>query len=405
MLDIRRFTLPLLVIWLIAACTDGGDKPIKMGASLRPTVSQLDPAFEAMLKEYNRFFEDSMILTMTPGAAVVVVKDGEVVFIKGYGVREEGSQLAIDENTVFRIGSLSKGFASVLAAKLEDENKLRWYDKVQQYVPEFNLVDPAQAERMEVKNIVTQTTGLPYHAFSNLIEQGFSNDYILSQFALARLAGKEGEYFSYQNAAYSLIEPVIEQAAGGKSFSELLASELFEPLQMHNASATYDAIVNSPNHASPHRFRGVGWAPDSITHRYYNYVAAGGVNASISDMAEWLKAMLGHKPEVVPPSVLRDVFTPHITSGRERPVLRGFIDRDSAYYGKGWRILHHWGDTMVYHAGFVNNYLSEIAFIPSDDIGICVLFNAPSQMGGQCISTFFRRWRTVRELMKQPPQS
>ncbi|MBK8564523.1 MAG: beta-lactamase family protein [Saprospiraceae bacterium] len=405
MLDIRRIVLPLLVIWLALACSNGGDKPIKMGATMRPTPPLLDPAFEAMLHDYNRFFEDSMILTMTPGAAVVVVKDGEVVFIKGYGVRQEGSQLAIDENTVFRIGSLSKGFASILAGKLEDENKLRWYDKVQHYVPEFNLSDPAQAQRVEVKNIVTQTIGLPYHSFSNLIEQGFSKAYILSQFPLARLAGKEGEYFSYQNAAYSLIEPVIEQASGGKPFGELLASELFEPLQMHSASSTYDAIVNSQNHALPHRFRGVGWEPDSITHRYYNYTAAGGVNASISDMAEWLKALLGHKPEVVPQSVLRDVFTPHITSGRERPVLRGFIDRDSAYYGKGWRILHHWGDTLVYHAGFVNNYLSEIAFLPSDDIGICVLFNCPSQLGGQAISTFFRRWRTVRELMKKPPLS
>ncbi len=404
MSNILRIVPPLLAIWLVVAC-NSAENPMKMGATMRPSTPPLDPAFEAMLKDYNRFFEDSMILTMTPGAAVVVVKDGEVVFIKGYGVRQEGTQLAIDENTVFRIGSLSKGFASVLAAKLEDEGKLRWYDKVQRYVPAFNLSDPAQAERMEVKNIVTQTTGLPYHSFSNLIEQGFSKEYILSQFPFARLAGKEGEYFSYQNAAYSLIEPIIEQSAGGKPFDELLMSELFKPLQMNNASTSYDAITNNPNHALPHRYTGVGWRPDSVTHRYYNYVSAGGLNASISDMAEWLKALLGHKPEVVPPSVLRDVFTPHISSGRERPVLRGFIDRDSAYYGKGWRILHHWGDTLVYHAGFVNNYLGEIAFSPSDDIGICVLFNSPSQIGGQCISTFFRRWRTVRELMQQPPQS
>ncbi|MCC6723804.1 MAG: serine hydrolase, partial [Saprospiraceae bacterium] len=114
MTNIRRIILPLLVIWLAAACSNFDDKPVKMGAKLRPTPTPLHPAFEAMLKDYNLFFEDSMILTRTPGAAVVVVKDGEVVFIKGFGVRQEGSQLAVDENTVFRIGSLSKGFASVL---------------------------------------------------------------------------------------------------------------------------------------------------------------------------------------------------------------------------------------------------------------------------------------------------
>jgi beta-lactamase class C len=404
MTDIRRILLPLLAILLIAACSQSDEKPMPMGASLRPSPPPLDPAFEAMLKDYHRFFEDSMILTKTPGAAVVIVKDGEVVFIKGYGVKQEGTQLVVDENSVFRIGSLSKGFAGVLAAMMEDEGKLRWYDKVQKFVPEFNLSDPAQSERMEVKNVVTQTTGLPYHSFSNLIEQGFSNEYILSQFPLARLAGKEGEYFSYQNAAFCLIEPIL-QSVSGKPYNQLLAEKIFEPLNMHSASSSYDEMVASPNHALPHKRTIFGYAPDSITHRYYNYAAAGGVNASITDMSEWLKALLGHKPDVLPQSVLRDVFTPFIGTGLERPVLRGYVDRDSAYYGKGWRILHHWGDTLVYHAGFVNNFHSEIALNQRDDIGICVLFNAPSPLAGECISGFFRRWRLVRELMKQQPQS
>ncbi len=404
MTDFRRFLLPLLVMLLIAACSQSDDKPMPMGASLRPTPPPLDPAFEAMLKDYHRFFEDSMILSKTPGAAVVIVKDGEVVFIKGYGVKQEGTQMVVDENTVFRIGSLSKGFAGVLAAMMEDEGKLRWYDKVQQFVPEFNLSDPAQAERIEVKNVLTQTTGLPYHSFSNLIEQGFSNAYILSQFPLARLAGKEGQYFSYQNAAFCLIEPIL-QSVSGKPYNQLLAKKIFEPLNMHSASSSYDEMVASPNHALPHKRTFFGYAPDSITHRYYNYAAAGGVNASITDMSEWLKALLGHKLDVLPQSVLRDVFTPYIATGLERPVLRGYIDRDSAFYGKGWRILHHWGDTLVYHAGFVNNFHGEIALNQRDDIGICVLFNAPSPLAGECISGFFRRWRLVREMIKQRPQS
>ena len=372
-----------------------------MGAFLRSTPSPLDPQMEAFLKDYHGYFEDSMILTLTPGAAVVIVKDSQVVFIKGYGYREEGKPEQVDEHTVFRIGSLSKGFAGVLTGLLVKESKLKWTDKVKDYLPDFNMSDAEQAQRLEVRHLLTQTTGLPYHAFSNLIEQGFDSTYVLAQYPRARLAGKEGEYFSYQNAAFSLIEPILMEATG-KPFNQLLTEKIFKSVGMADASCDYDGIVNSPNHALPHRYLGKGWVAEPITQRYYNFAAAGGVNASISDMGEWLKAMLGHKPTAIPSDVLKDVLTPVIGTGQERPVLQGFIDRDSAYYAKGWRILEQGGDMLVYHAGFVNNYLCEIALNRQDGIGICVLFNAPSPLAGKCIPAFFRRWEKVRGKMEKP---
>lgn len=389
---------PIIFLLFLFGCSDS-ERSQPMGATLRPTPPPLDPQMEAFLKDYHRFFEDSMILTQTPGAALVIVKDSQVVFIQGYGYREEGQFERVDEHTVFRIGSLSKGFAGVLTGLLVKEGKLNWTDKVQGYLSNFNMSDPEQAHRLEVRHLVTQTTGLPYHAFSNLIERGFDQNYVLAQYPLARLAGKEGEYFSYQNAAFSLIEPILEQATG-KPYNELLTEKIFLPLGMANASTGYDAIVDNHNHALPHRYRKPGWVADSITHRYYNFPAAGGINASITDMGEWLKAMLGHRPQTVPADVLKDVLTPVINTGLERPVLRGFIDRDSAFYAKGWRIVEHGTDTLAYHAGFVNNYLCEIALNQRDGIGICVLFNAPSPLAGKCIAAFFRRWEKVRKKLQ-----
>lgn len=394
----RCAALYILAFLFLVACSQP-EPPNSMGATLRPTPPPLDPNMEAFLKEFHRYFEDSMILTMTPGAAVVIVKDSQVVFMHGYGVKAEGALDPIDEHTVFRIGSLSKGFASILTGKMVEEGKLKWYDKVQDYLPDFNMSDPEQAKRLEIRHLLTQTTGLPYHSFSNLIEQGFPPSYVLSQYPMAKIAGKEGEYFSYQNASYSLIEPILLQVTG-KSFKDLLAENIFQQLGMQNASCDYESMVNSLNHALPHRYRGNGWVADSITHRYYNYAAAGGINASISDMGEWLKALLGHKQNVVPAGVLKDVFTPVIATGLERPVLRGFIDRDSAFYAKGWRILEHGSDTLVYHAGFVNNFHGEIALNRRDGIGICVLFNAPSPLSGKCIAAFFKRWEKVRGLLE-----
>ncbi|MBI1225288.1 MAG: serine hydrolase [Bacteroidetes bacterium] len=392
-----RIIAPILfALFVLISCSQPEQPVVPMGAFLRPTPPPLDPRLEVFLKDYNRYFEDSMILTQTPGAAVVIVKDSQIVFIRGYGLRAEGRPERVDEHTIFRVGSLSKGFTGILTAMEVEENKLEWTDKVQKYLPDFNMSDPEQAQRLEVRHLLTQTTGLPYHSFSNYIEKGFSQNFVMQQYPLAKLAGKEGVYFSYQNAAFSLIEPILEQVSG-KPFNELLAEKIFKPLHMANASSDYDDMVNSLNHALPHRYRGLGWEADSITHRYYNFAAAGGVNASISDMGEWLKALLGQKPSIISSSVLKDAFTPVIATGLERPVLRGFIDRDSAYYAKGWRILEHGTDTLVYHAGFVNNFHSEIAMNRRDGIGICVLFNAPSPMAGKCIAAFFRRWEKVRD--------
>jgi len=399
-----RYVIPVFCGMVFLLACSQPDNTAPLGAALRQTPPPLDPNLEAFLKDYHRYFEDSMILTQTPGAAVAIVKDSQVIFLHGYGVRAEGSPEPVDERTVFRIGSLSKGFAAMLAGLMVNEGKLKWYDRVQDYLPDFNLSDPEQAKRMQIRHLLTQTTGLPYHSFSNLIEQRFDSSYIFRQYPLARLAGKEGEYFSYQNAAYSLIEPIL-QTTTGKPFNVLLQEKIFGPLHMNNASCSYAAITSNPNHALPHRWRGSGFVVDSITHRYYNYAAAGGINASITDMAEWLKALLGHSPATVPKAVLDDVFTPYIGTGLERPVLRGFIDRDSAFYAKGFRILEHGQDTLVYHAGFVNNYHCEIALNRRDGIAICVLFNAPSPLAGKCIAGFFRRWEKLRATMANMPQT
>lgn len=394
-MNARLLILLFLEIILFFGCSQTEQTPAHAGAFLRPTPPPLDPQMEAFIKDYHQYFEDSMILTQTPGAAVVIVKDSQVVFMRGYGVRAEGRPERVDEHTVFRLGSLSKGFGSILTALAVAEGKLKWTDPVQQFLPDFEMSDTAQARRLQVRHLLSQTTGLPYHSFSNLIERGFDSTYVLSQYPSARLAGKEGEYFSYQNAAYSLIEPILKQAVG-KSYHELLTEKIFQPLGMSDASCDFASMTGSLNHALPHRYTRNGWSADSISHRYYNFVAAGGVNASISDMGKWLVALLGHRPEVLSNEVLKEVFTPVIGTGLERPTLGGYIDRDSAYYGKGWRILEHHADKLIYHAGFVNNFLCEIALNPQDGIGICVLFNAPSPISGKCIPAFFRRWEKVR---------
>lgn len=392
---INRFFLLLsfLAVLLFTGCAEVQTSTPSPAVTL---LTQPEKPLQSFLNDYDGYFRDSMILSLTPGAAVVIVKDSQVVFLKGYGHKVDGISSSVGPHTVFRIGSLSKGFAGMLTGILVEKGYLNWEDKVQERLPEFNLRDPKQASRIEIRHLLSHTTGMPYHAFSNLIEEGFDRETIMNYFPTAKLAGREGEFFGYQNVAFCLIEPIL-QSATGKTYQQLLEENIFRPAGMTDASCDFESMQQTVDKALPHRFTEAGWFADTVSSRYYGFAAAGGVNASISDMGEWLKVLLGQKPEVVSVKILDEVFTPVIGTGLERPVLPGLIDRDSASYAMGWRILAQGTDTLVYHAGFVNNYHCEIALNRRDGIGVCVLLNAPSPLAGRCIESFFHRWEKYRQ--------
>ncbi|MFN4254860.1 MAG: serine hydrolase domain-containing protein [Saprospiraceae bacterium] len=351
--------------------------------SFAEKTTPVDPQMAEALADYDRFFELAMTTYAVPGAAVVIVKDTSVIFCKGYGRRALGSMELVDEHTVFRIGSLSKGFAGVLTGILVAEKQLNWDDPVQRHFPEFKLRDAAQARRMQLTHLLSHTTGLPYQAFTSLIEQGMDLRKMAAWLPKAGIYGKEGTIFRYQNIAFSLIEEVM-RGATGQTYEQLLTEKILRPAGMTDASLTFEGITQNPNHAEP-------TGRQRITPYYYNTAPAGGVNASASDMGQWLKVLLGHRPDIVADSTLDEVFRPRIRTEDERRYFGEWPSPKTASYALGWRVLACGGDTLVCHGGYVNGFKSEIAFDRRAGIGICVLFNAPSGLAGRCLPEFFSR--------------
>lgn len=366
--------------------------PTGLGSNSLSSPTLVDTSLARTIEEFDRYFTEAMVATGTPGAAVVIVKDSQIVFCKGYGIREYGKNDPVDGHTVFRIGSLSKGFAGVLAGILVEHGQLAWTDPVRRYFPDFALRDAQQAARIEIRHILSHSTGLPYHAYTQLIEDGKDIPFIVKNyFPKARLGGKEGEFYSYQNAAFATIEPVVKSATG-KTYGDLLHEKIFQPIGMANASCDLYSISECPNKAMPHNNTGIGFQPTLISPRYYNAQAAGGVNASALDMGKWIQVLLGNRPDLIQKKTLDEVFRPEVATDRERHVLRGWADREGAFYAKGWRIVKHATDTLVYHGGYVNGYRSEIALNRKDNIGIAILMNAPTPLASDCIPAFFNRW-------------
>ncbi|MFN1836036.1 serine hydrolase domain-containing protein [Balneola sp. MJW-20] len=393
----RLFIALLFLIYacvLFNACTDIQSEPRKTETTPKtPEEPVTDDELTAYLEKFEQNFLEGLKEKKIPGGAVVLVKDGQVIYQKGFGVKEAGTSDPVDERTVFRLGSVSKGFASVLTGILVENGVLEWDEPVSSYLEEFKLNDPAQTERVQIKHLLSHTTGLPRHAYTNLVEDGLSLDRIIPRLKEVPLISKEGEQIAYQNAAYSAIEKVIETRTAD-DFKTLLRNALFGPLDMEHASASYDSIRTTVNKALPHVYysRSRGRVPISISKKYYNAVSSGGINASASDMGKWLLLLTGNTPDFISPETLEQIYKPIATINNRR-YSRYWPGVNRSHYAMGWRVLDNHGQKIVYHGGYVNGYRSEIAFAPEEGIGICVLINSNSGFPLEVIPGFFENFR------------
>ncbi len=357
----------------------------------------VDPEIEPFLREFESFVSRRKSREGFPAVAIAIVKDGQPVFLKTLGQRNTKEKQAANRHTVFRLASVSKGFAPILTGIMVERGLLSWDDCVVQYLPDFRLKDSLHAQAITIRHVLSMTTGLPRHAYSNLLDAGVPFPKIVEQLQDVAPSHAPGTFYNYQNVAYSLIGTILEKVSG-KTYDQLLEEYLFVPLEMKDASATFEAIAGNENVAMPHvRTRG-GYRQIKLSSRYYDAGPAAGVNASAVDMTRWLQFLLGNRPDVVRPATLDEVFTPRIHSSLYDKVLvnwRRSVNR--AHYAMGWRVMQRPEGDIVYHGGYVNGYRAEVALFRTDGLGIAVLTNSTNPFISDCLPEFFDRYFTYRK--------
>ncbi|WP_109851434.1 serine hydrolase [Aquimarina sp. AU58] len=387
------FTLVFLV-----ACTTSKPKERVVVINEKPEISKKD-SVSFFLEHYEKFFATNFNVSECPGAAVVVVKGDTVIYKKGFGVKEIHTQDSVDVNTVFRIASLSKGVTAVLAGNLVDRDELQWDQNVRESVKTFSLRNSEQADRLKVNHLLSHTTGLYPYTYTKLIQKGWSLEQIIRSFKRKGVVSKEGVDYEYQNAIFSVIEKIMENQTE-KSFEALLKERVFAPAGMHTASSTYEAIGKNDNVALPHKYNHYSkkYKVTGIHKNYYNVAAAGGINASISDMGEYLKVLLGYRPDIISKESLSDIFNPIICTSDEDTYVNLWDGVTDSYYAMGWRVLDYRGRRILYHGGNVNQYKTQLLIDPDNDIGVCVLFNGPNPFNGPVIPTFLNYYDFYKEI-------
>lgn len=345
------------------------------------------------------YFENAINKGYIIGAGVSIVKGDSIVVSEGFGKRNAKLKDHVNNETIFRLGSISKGFAGILAASFENEGLLNWEDKVSDFIPGFQLGDQTNTDKITLANLLSHTSGTPYHSFTNLVEAGLPLADIAERFKEVAPVSTPGSMYSYQNAMFALCGEVIRKETG-QDLSSALINRFFKPLDMHSTCMDHETLTQAENVASPHIKRTHGWKPIKLTNKYYNAIAAGGINASALDMAKWMRFLLGHNPEIMDKSALFDAFKPFIEIGGHSKYYQRWPGHLKSYYGFGWRI-HKYAEedsqeekTILHHGGSVNDFRNEIALFPEDDLGICVLLNSHSRIASNVIPE-------LKEIVKQ----
>ena len=338
------------------------------------------------LSDFVAWMEDAIREKEIPGVALAIVSREGIMHMQTWGVRSIDTREAIHSDSVFRIASMSKTFAGTSAALLVDQNYQSWDTKITDLFPSMNLGSQRSSSGITLKHVVSHSTGLMPHSYSNLLDDGVSYDRIKLRFSKIPTVCSPGECYGYQNVVFSLIGDVVEQSTGG-SYEKFIDDQIFKPLGMVTASVGMEAYLDNDEATEPHlRSRGA-WRTTSTNPAYYSVAPASGINASIFDMSMWVRANLGAFPEVLSADFLAQLHEPIIATPRGNYFNR-WSGLKKAYYATGWRVFDYNGQRVVHHGGGVRGYRSEMAFVPEANIGLVLLFNAESNLANDIVPAF-----------------
>ena len=364
-------------------------QPLPYRTYVRTDAQPVAPGFD--VARFEARAEQLVQGQRVPGLAMAIVQDGRILSARGYGVTDVVRPQAVDSHTVFRLASLSKAFAGTMAGLLVNDGSLRWDSKVIDYVPGFHLVEPAYTSQVTVADLLSHRVGLKAHnAFDRDIEGNAEYYQVAQKLGSAPLTCAPGQCYAYQNVAFSLVGDVVF-AASGSFYEQEVQRRLFKPLGMNDASLGLAGIESSPHWARPHVRSRNGWVSVNPKPTYYRLPPAAGVNASISDMAQWLLAHTGHRPDVLPAPLLATLHAPVVSTPGE---MRSGWRRDrlnAASYALGWRVFDYAGEEVVFHAGAVQGYRGLTALLPGRDLGIAILWNSESSLPSGLLPTIIDR--------------
>ncbi|WP_439627397.1 serine hydrolase [Gemmata sp.] len=352
----------------------------------------LDEVIERAMKEMN-----------VPGAAVVVVRGDDVVYLKGFGVRQKGRPERVTPDTVFPVASCSKGFTATLLAMLVADEKLKWDDKVRDHLDTFRLSDELADREVTLRDLLCHRTGMPRH---DVLWAGLSTDpgEVIKRWGKAKASTSFRSTWEYSNVPFTTAGLIAGRIERG-DWAAAVQKRIFDPLQMTASSCTSRAGSSAADHATPHYLAfdksvsQVKW--DEIDHAG----GAGCVNSTAADLANWLRFQIaGGKfdgKRLLPERVLKETHAPQMLFKPEGAFALYFPKRATRFssYGLGWFVHDYRGFDCVSHGGTLTGFRAQCMLVPEKRVGVFVVCNLRPSLFAEAVAK-----TALDQLLGLPPE-
>jgi CubicO group peptidase (beta-lactamase class C family) len=337
----------VLLLFLLIGCATGGSDG----------MTNVD----ALMRDYDG---------AVPGASLLVIRDGQVIVRRAYGLSDVAGRVKATPATNYRLASVTKQFTATAIRRLAEEGKLTLDDRVRQWLPTL----PASADAITIRHLLTHTSGLIDYEdvmAADMKEQIHDAD-VLRLLESKRGYFAPGTSYRYSNSGYALLALIVERASG-VTFATYLKQRVFEPLGM-NATVAYEENISTvTNRAYGHSSADHAWTrtDQSSTSAV---LGDGGIYSSIADLAKWDAAL--YDPFYAP------AFVPATAT-----------DDPNVQYGLGWRISQHRGQRMLWHSGETRGFRNVLMRFPEKHLTVILLTNrndpAPYATALQVADLFF----------------
>ena len=322
----------------------------------------------------------SMLDWKVPGLAIAVVKDDKVVWARGFGLRRLGAQQPVDADTLFGIGSNTKAFTAAALGTLVSSGKLGWDSHMTDLLPGFEMYDPSVTREVTLRDLLSHRSGTCGEDGVWYITD-FDSQQIITRLRYQKPAYSFRSQFCYSNSLYMTAGEVVPQLTG-TSWHDYVRQHFFVPLHMDTTVTSISAFTDTTDVASPHaevdgKLQPIAW--DNTD----NIDPAGAIDASVDDMAQWLRMLLAdgryEGKQVLDPAVIHEMETPQMLIGGtdgEAQFLSS-LNPDSRFYayGLGFFMQDYAGTKVVWHSGHIDGMSAGLGMVPSQHLGVVVLSN------------------------------
>jgi CubicO group peptidase (beta-lactamase class C family) len=352
----------------------------QQAAPAKATATARD--YSAALAAIEKALDDRRKELGIPGISLAIVKDDQIIYVKGLGVKDFERKTPVTPDTRFAIGSASKAFTGMLAVMAADDGKLSLDDSPKKFLPYFTLRDPDAAAKITMRDLLAHRSGLNRTDLA-MVTGVLNREELIRVAGQAKPTAKLGEKFQYQNVMYAAAGEAIAKAENS-TWDKLIATRIFKPLGMKNSDTSAGAMQKAPDFSFGYDYKPSTKETRRLPQRPIPAAApAGAINSSARDMAQWLRFMLGDGSFNGRRLVSEKNFE-ELT--RKQINITGPVD-----YGLGW-FLRQWnGHKVVEHGGNIDGFNAQVALMPDQKLGFVLLTNVTaSPLGAFAMNTIWK---------------